>query len=118
MLGLLLTATQTLAQIQSVFGSFSSSASVFGNFYNYWYKGPGGTFDLAQSNVLPVTTPKTVPMLGSRQRAIIEPTRTALVVIDMQNFFLHPSLALNGTAGRVAVQPTIDMVYAFRKAGM
>jgi isochorismate hydrolase len=31
-----------------------------------------------------------LPMAGSQKEIIIEPTRSALVIIDMQNFFLHP----------------------------
>jgi nicotinamidase-related amidase len=57
-------------------------------------------------------------MSGSRKSAIIEPSRSALVIIDMQNFFLHPEMNSRATGGRKAVQPTLDMIAAFRKKGM
>ncbi|KAI2901438.1 hypothetical protein CBS147343_976 [Aspergillus niger] len=57
-------------------------------------------------------------MLGSRKTAIIEPSRSALVIIDMQNYFLHPALAPDATAGRSIVNTTIKLVESFRKADM
>jgi nicotinamidase-related amidase len=48
----------------------------------------------------------------------IEPNRTALVIIDMQNFFLHPDLSPSAKTGRAAVAPTVDMINGFRKHGM
>ncbi|KAK5081026.1 hypothetical protein LTR05_008343 [Lithohypha guttulata] len=57
-------------------------------------------------------------MWGSRPEIIIEPTRSALVIIDMQNYFLHPQLSPNATAGRAAVAPTVNMINGFRANGM
>lgn len=57
-------------------------------------------------------------MTGSRKTAIIEPSRSALVIIDMQEFFLNPELSPKATGGRTAVQPTLNMIDGFRKAGM
>lgn len=96
----------------------NSSSTVLGNVYNYWRKLPNGTFDLTRSDVMPVTQPKLIPFSGSRSSAIIEPSRTVLTIVDMQNFFLHPSLAPASTKGRAAVPPTVDMINAFRAAGM
>ncbi|KAI7206276.1 Pre-mRNA-splicing factor [Hortaea werneckii] len=53
-------------------------------------------------------------MIGSREQAIIEPNRTAMVIVDMQNFFLHPQLSPAADKGRAAVQPTLNMIDAFR----
>ena len=72
---------------------FDNSSTILGNYYNYWNKLSNGTFDLTRRDVMPVTSPKTLPFFGSRSEAIIEPNRTALIIIDMQNFFLHHSLA-------------------------
>jgi len=57
-------------------------------------------------------------MQGSRRSVTIEPSRSALVIIDMQNFFLHPELSPGATDGRAAVPPTLDMISGFRGAGM
>lgn len=97
---------------------FNESTQVLGNYYNYWRKLPNGTFDLTRSDITPVTSPKVIPMLGSRKEIIIEPNRTGLVIIDMQNFFLHPQLNAGATLGRAAVQPTVNMINGFRKHGM
>jgi len=57
-------------------------------------------------------------MTGSKKSIRIEPSRSALVIIDMQNFFLHPALSPGATAGRAAIAPTVNMIKGFREAGM
>lgn len=89
-----------------------------GNIYNYWAKFPNGTFDLTRSQVMSVTEPKVIPFSGSRSSALIEPSRAVLAIVDMQNFFLDPTLSPAATKGRAAVQPTVNMINAFRAAGM
>ncbi|KAF2103974.1 Isochorismatase hydrolase [Rhizodiscina lignyota] len=83
-----------------------------------WSKSDG-VFDLTRSDRLPVTTPKMISgMIGGRKNAIIEPSRTGLVIIDMQNYFLHPGLSPGATKGRAIVNTTVSMVDGFRKAGI
>jgi nicotinamidase-related amidase len=85
---------------------------------NSWYK-TDGVFDLTRSDRVAVTSPKKITnMAGSRKSAIIEPSRSGLVIIDMQNFFLHPELSPHATAGRAIVPTTVAMVKGFRKAGI
>ncbi|KAI9692399.1 MAG: hypothetical protein M1822_006630 [Bathelium mastoideum] len=109
----------TSNSITAVVGVDSSNSSVLGNYYNYWAKTNNDTvYDLTRSDRLPTTSPKTIPMSGSRKYATIEPSRSALVIIDMQNFFLHPALSPGATAGRTAVTPTVNMIQGFRAAGM
>ena len=67
---------------------FEQATMTLGSYYNYW-RITNGTFDLTRSDRSPTTTPKTLPMMGSRSSIKIEPNRTALVIIDMQNFFLR-----------------------------
>lgn len=97
---------------------FNDTTQTFGNVYNYWTKMPNGTWDLTRSNVSAVTAPKVIPFSGSRSSAIIEPSRSVLCIIDMQNFFLHPELSPGAKLGRAAVQPTVNMINAFRKHNM
>ncbi|KAK4543522.1 hypothetical protein LTR36_005417 [Oleoguttula mirabilis] len=93
--------------------------SILGNYYNYWkLTNNKTTYDLTRSDRMPVTSPKLIPMIGSRKQAIIEPNRTAMVIVDMQNFFLHPQLSPYAVNGRKAVQPTLNMIDAFRATGM
>ncbi|KAK4935275.1 hypothetical protein LTR10_023642 [Elasticomyces elasticus] len=95
---------------------FDAGTKQLGNAYNYWLEMPNGTWDLTRSQSAPVTSPKVLPMLDSS--IMIEPNRSALVIIDMQNFFLHPDLSPHATNGRGAVQPTVNMINGFRKHGM
>ncbi|KAH8901598.1 isochorismatase hydrolase [Thozetella sp. PMI_491] len=97
---------------------FNSTGTVLGNAYNYWRKYPNGTFDLTRSDIMPVTAPKLIPFTASRQTALIEPSRSVLCIIDMQNFFLHPDLSPSATAGRAAVPATVNMIKAFRSHHM
>lgn len=95
------------------------NSSFLGNYYNFWnVDAASSTWDLTRSARMAVTSPKTIPMLGMRKTAIIEPNRTAYIIVDMQNFFLHPQLSPNATRGRLAVGPTLDMIHAFRKNAM
>lgn len=61
----------------------SEDVTILGNIYNYWVALPNKTVDLTRSLYLPTTNPVTIPMNGSRKAAIIEPSRSALVIIDM-----------------------------------
>lgn len=93
-----------------------------GNLYNYWTllnTSSGIVYDLTRSDRLPVTSPKNLTnvFFASRKSAIIEPSRTGLVIVDMQNFFLHPQLDAAASGGRGAVQPTLNMINAFRGMG-
>lgn len=96
----------------------NTNLTLLGNVYNHWVPLGNKTFDLTRSLIYPTTTPLTIPMTGSRKSAIIEPSRSALIIIDMQNFFLHPELSPKATAGRTAVDPTLKMIDGFRKKGM
>ncbi|KAI6863155.1 Pre-mRNA-splicing factor [Hortaea werneckii] len=116
-------ATASMGQVYNTYNSITalsgtinaSSSSTLGNYYNYWKLTDNDTtYDLTRSDRMPVSTPRTVPMIGSRERAIIEPNRTAMIIVDMQNFFLHPQLSPAADEGRAAVQPTLNMIEAFR----
>jgi hypothetical protein len=96
----------------------TTNTTLLGNIYNHWIHLGNKSFDLTRSLIAPTTKPVTIPMSGSRKSALIEPSRSALVIIDMQNFFLHPKLSPKAEGGRKAVQPTLDMINGFRKAGM
>jgi hypothetical protein len=120
-------APSAFAQVYNAYNSITAVAgtandtipNVLGNYYNYWKLTDNQTsWDLTRSDRMPVTSPKTIPMLGSRQRAIIEPNRTAMVIVDMQNYFLHPKLSPSAVRGRMAVQPTLNLIKAFRETGM
>ncbi|MCJ1325130.1 hypothetical protein MMC10_001792 [Thelotrema lepadinum] len=121
-----LTASQLYDSSNSI-TALTGSASIaddatVGNYYNYWLNSSPSsnrtTWDLTRSDRMAVTSPKTIPFLGQRAAATIEPSRSALVIIDMQNFFLHPKLSPHASGGRTAVTPTLNMIKAFRANGM
>lgn len=96
---------------------FETDTTTLGSYYNYW-RLANGTMDLTRSDRSPVTSPKVLPVSGMASSIKIEPNRTALVIIDMQNFFLHPDLSPGAKTGRAAVPPTVNAINGFRKAGM
>lgn len=110
----------TQNSITAAVGSVDDSdPALIGNHYNHWRLDPNKTtYDLTRRDRWGTSSPKTIPMLGSREQAIIEPNRTAMVIIDMQNYFLHPQLSPRAVRGRQAVQPTLNMINAFRENAM
>jgi hypothetical protein len=111
-------ATATIITASGNISLPTTNTTLLGNIYNHWTHLGNKTFDLTRSLVSPTTHPVTIPMTGSRKSALIEPSRSALIIIDMQNYFLHPELSPKAEGGRRAVQPTLDMIDGFRKKGM
>ncbi|KAK1585998.1 isochorismatase hydrolase [Colletotrichum navitas] len=125
-------AAPALAQVFNTYPTFnalagnadSTDAALLGNYYNHWkLTGTNATtntttWDLTRSARMATTSPKEIPMSGKRASAIIEPSRSAFVIIDMQNFFLHPKLTPSATLGRAAVGPTVNLIHAFRDSGV
>jgi hypothetical protein len=89
-----------------------------GNGNNYWTLLANGTIDLTRGLSAPVTSPKLITTFGARTSALIEPSRSVLCIIDMQNYFLHPALAPTSVDGRAAVGPTMTLATAFRGVGI
>ncbi|KAL5483268.1 hypothetical protein ACEPAI_8498 [Sanghuangporus weigelae] len=120
MISVLIAVLWVLETCNSVFGTnheifprASNATSVnFGNFYNYWLTDGSTTFDLTRGNSTGAKT-----LRASTSNITISPARSAMVIVDMQNFFLNPAF-VHHPAGLVAIQPTIDAVHAFRAAGV
>jgi len=47
----------------------------------------------------------------------LDPARTALVVVDMQNGFCHPDGSLHAPGSEAAIDPVVDLVDRAREAG-
>ncbi|THU79067.1 Isochorismatase hydrolase [Dendrothele bispora CBS 962.96] len=97
----------------SAAGGLSNDSNVFGNPLNFWTKLDQGGWDLTRGtneNAITLPMPRNGPI-------IVQPNTTALVIIDMQNFFLHPSLG-GDPLGRAIVPTTIELIHAFRAVGM
>jgi len=82
----------------------------FGNEYNFWVKSDKGT-DLTRG----VGSGKVVKT--SKEDIIIAPKKTALIIIDMQNYFLHEACC-DGKLGREMIPTMTEAVKACRKAGV
>ncbi|KAF8811558.1 Isochorismatase hydrolase [Phlegmacium glaucopus] len=90
----------------------STDPAIFGNVLNSWTKLSAG-WDLTRGDS---TGAITLPMPQDGP-IVVQPNKTALVIIDMQNFFLHPVVG-GDPKGRAIVPTTINLIHAFRNAGM
>ncbi|KAJ7708719.1 Isochorismatase hydrolase [Mycena rosella] len=91
----------------------NANNNTFGNVFNFWTKRTDG-WDLTRGNS---TNAITLALPHPEGNVTIQPAASALVIIDMQNFFLHPDLG-GDPLGRALVPTTIDMIHAFRANGM
>ncbi|KZV63295.1 Isochorismatase hydrolase [Peniophora sp. CONT] len=100
------------------------SAQEWGNPSNFWVEYPSGLVDLTRTTHLPADANE--PELKSGQfdlpvdgdRVIrLDPAKTAYVIVDMQNFFLHPDLRAH-PKGLACVDPLLTSVPALRSQGV
>ena len=71
----------------------SDKVKVVGGTKNFWIWSEGDGFDLTHppKPTSPPVYPR-IPLATTKGRITIDPTKTALVVVDMQNYFLSPLL--------------------------
>ncbi|KAG4433966.1 hypothetical protein IFR05_010546 [Cadophora sp. M221] len=79
------------------------------------YSAPRKTWDLSNSSSKKLTFPTTEGI--AETRVTIDPEKTALVVVDMQNFFLDAS-CMDHPNGLKAVEPTGRVVEWCREVGI
>lgn len=109
---------------------------VYGNAGNFWVEYPTGLVDLTRSQnfdfrkvggeVKDVKATPEPPALDAKSQVEIavdgdrkirvDTAKTALVVIDMQNFFLHPNLR-DHPKGLACVDPLLHAIPPLREAG-
>ncbi|KAF5375023.1 hypothetical protein D9758_000309 [Tetrapyrgos nigripes] len=91
---------------------------------SFWVEYPDGLLDLSRTTPLS-GSPSTSPSISKGQLDIkvdgnrtirVDASKTALVVIDMQNFFLHPDLRSHPT-GLACVDPIMNVVPGLRAKG-
>ncbi|KAH9944336.1 Isochorismatase hydrolase [Epithele typhae] len=106
------------------------TAIEFGNPASFWVEYPSGLVDLTRTAHLPASSegdreppePTLVKELqvdvpADGERTVrVQAARSAMVVIDMQNFFLHPDLREHPT-GLACVIPIANTVSALRAKG-
>ncbi|KAI0052864.1 Isochorismatase hydrolase [Auriscalpium vulgare] len=98
----------------------------YGNAASFWVEYPSGLLDLTRSvHAEPPHKQASEPPLQGGQIDIpvdggrtirVDATKTALIVIDMQNFFLHPDIRVHPT-GLACVDPTLNVLPALRSQG-
>ncbi|KIJ53945.1 hypothetical protein M422DRAFT_241204 [Sphaerobolus stellatus SS14] len=106
---------------------FVKEVKTFGNpgSHNFWVEYPSGLLDLTRSNPPSSATsepPSKAPehlefAVNGDRKLRIDPKKSAIVIVDMQNFFLHPEL-LDHPGGLKAVDPLVKLVPFLRKAGV
>jgi phosphatidylethanolamine-binding protein len=92
-----------------------ASAVPFGRGPDRWlYHPSSGLFDLTRAALSKL-------MISSRSEnmsgIVIDPSRTMMVIVDMQNFFVHPA-CYSHIAGMAAVQPILATMRRCRELGI
>jgi hypothetical protein len=94
----------------------SSEEVTFGPLDQEWtYSKITKTYDLSRRTSNPLTIQTSEGVEGTS--ITISPKKTALVIVDMQNFFLDAQ-CMEHPNGLKAVEPTIGVIEACRKAGI
>lgn len=89
---------------------------VFGIGTNFWRYTSDRVFDLTRQTV--ATTSPSIYLKTTTHPIIIDPLRSALIIIDMQNFFLHPSIRTHQTGLAACNQLLNHAIPAARKANI
>ena len=85
---------------------------LIGNDSDFWHYSSKDGFDLTRGG------DHSLRLQTTTQPITIDPTRTALIIIDMQNFFIHPCMRSHPT-GLVACEQLLRFaIPAARKAGI
>ncbi|KAJ1310970.1 hypothetical protein OPQ81_009481 [Rhizoctonia solani] len=86
--------------------------TIYGSSPHSWIEYPSGLVDLSPNSTKSIE----FSVLGDR-RVRLDPETAALVVVDMQNYFLHPELRDHPT-GLECVKPLKEMLPVLRQAGV
>lgn len=94
--------------------------SIIGNAKSFWLYSPTTGFDLTHpsSPSSPPITPR-LTLSTTTSPIALDPAKTALVIIDMQNYFLSPALGRAKGPGHIACENLVaHAIPACRKAGI
>jgi nicotinamidase-related amidase len=94
----------------------NNKSIIIGNTSNFWRYSNENGFDLTRQN--DHQTCSSIKLETTTKPIIIDPARSALVIIDMQNFFLHPAVRSHDT-GLTASKKLLEYaIPAAHKAGI
>jgi nicotinamidase-related amidase len=98
----------------------TSQRAIIGSPSNFWLHSPQTGFDLTHPSSLSAGDPgPKVTIQTTHSPITISPSKSALVIIDMQNFFLSPAFGQTRGPGHAACDQLIQhAIPAARKAGI
>lgn len=92
-----------------------ATAVAFGRGPDRWLYHPNsGYFDLCRQSQAKLLIPSHDEHMSG---IVIDPSRTLMVIVDMQNYFIHPACCPH-PAGLAAVQPILNVIDKSRKLGI
>ncbi|KAK4502764.1 hypothetical protein PRZ48_006190 [Zasmidium cellare] len=94
--------------------------AIIGNTTNFWLYSSTTGFDLTHppNPSSPPITPR-VKIQTTTKPITIDPAKSALIIIDMQNYFLHPAFGRTKGAGHAALEQLVEnAIPGCRKAGI
>jgi hypothetical protein len=99
----------------------TGNVKIIGGRENFWLYSETGGYDITHSPE--PDAPKVYPRMTlqtQEARAVIDPAKTALVIIDLQNYFLSPALGRPSESLGLQVAENLKSVAipACRKAGI
>jgi nicotinamidase-related amidase len=94
--------------------------AIIGSASNFWLHSSQTGFDLTHPTSPSATAPgPNLTIQTTKTPITVSPSKSALVIIDMQNFFLSPAFGRSEGAGHAACKQLIDhAIPAARKAGI
>lgn len=94
-------------------------SAVIGNPDNFWLYSSRSGFDLSHPGTPPTPISASITIETTTAPITIDPAKSALVIIDMQNYFLSPALGRSQGAGHTAADQLMQYaIPAARKAGI
>jgi nicotinamidase-related amidase len=94
----------------------NNKSIIIGNTSNFWRYSSENGFDLTRQN--DHQTCSSIKLETAETPIIIDAARSALVIIDMQNFFLHPAVRSHDTGLAASKNLLKYAIPAARKAGI
>ena len=104
------------ASIKAVQPASSDEHVAFGGDDQWYYHVPSKRFDLSRGSARKLVIDADDGIRNHRG-VMIDPARTVLVIIDMQNYFIHPKYHEH-TGGIAAIDPLVKVIARCREQGI
>ncbi|KAH7123746.1 isochorismatase hydrolase [Dendryphion nanum] len=115
--GVLEAAVEELRETEIIGNNICAAPVSFGGDDNKWlYLPHSGKFDLSRGSSKKLTI-RSDEKSQNHTGFIINPVKAVLIVVDMQNYFIHP-IYRNHITGLAAVKPILKVIEQCRKTGI